>query len=161
MVYNVFYWVHVVSFTVWILGFLAVMWKYSQIKNADTLQAQLPFIKTERLITNIAGHIGAIGILISGGAMASIPHGASEMKWGWFNTSYMWLTVKQGVFFLILVILVLAAINSVKFKKMLRNETDGELTPDAKAQWQKAFRLSMTIYALVLLNTFLGYVKPF
>jgi hypothetical protein len=160
MVYNVFYWVHVASFTIWILALIGVLWKYMQIKGANSLDEQLPHIKTERLITNIGGHLGAIGILISGGAIASIPP-SDGFKWGWFNPDFMWLSVKQGIFGLILILFVVAAMNSVKFKKMLRNETDGKLTPDAKAQWQKAFRFSMLIYTLVVINTILGYTRPF
>jgi uncharacterized membrane protein len=160
MVYSVFYWIHVVSFVVWGLAFLLVLWKYYQIKNANSLAEQLPLIRTERKITNIGGHIGAVGILISGGAIASIPP-SEGFKWGWFNEAYPWLSVKQGVFFLIIILFIFAAINSVRFKKMLRNDTDGELTPNAKDQWMKAFRLSMTIYVLVVINIILGYTRPF
>jgi uncharacterized membrane protein len=159
MVYTIFYWVHVVSFVVWGLAFLGVLWKYNQIKNANSLTEELPLIRTERKMTNIGGHIGAVGILISGGAIASIPH--EGFKWGWFNDAYLWLSAKQAIFFIILILFVFAAINSVRFKKMLRDETDGQLTPDAKQQWKKAFRLSMTIYIMVVVNILLGYIRPF
>lgn len=116
-------------------------------------------MKFERLSTSIGAHLGALGILISGGAMASIPSGP---KWGWFNfEEYAWLGVKQVLFLIILVLVGFSIKRSIAYKKQARSEEEDTVSQEARAKWTKAYKLSLVVYILVLVNTLLGLFKPF
>lgn len=157
--YIIFYWVHVVSYIVWVLAFLGSLYKYFQISNSADSVSKKQHILAERKITSIGGHFGALGILISGGAMASIPGGP---KWGWFDfANYSWLATKQVIFLVLLVVLVFAMINSVRFKKIRRTTEGDQLTEKALSQYKKAYNYSAAVYVMVVINTILGLFKPF
>lgn len=115
-------------------------------------------MQAERKATSIGGHLGALGILISGGAIASLPTGP---QWGWFNLQlYPWLTVKQILFVLILVLIGFSIKRSVALKKHLRNEVD-VLNSASVEIWERAYKLSFAVYILVVVNTILALYKPF
>ena len=101
--------------------------------------------------------MGAVGILISGWVMAVIPGGP---QWGWFNIPlYNWLAIKQLVFFIILLFVGVSIRKSITLKKLLPEE-EKSVSPQARSQWKSAYRWSMAIYFLVILNTWLGLAKP-
>jgi len=159
MVYNIFFWIHTISYIVWLLAFIGSLIYYTKIRNARGQTVERPLIRTERKITSIGAHIGAVGILISGGAMASIPSGP---QWGWFNFSaHGWLALKQLIFCVILLLVVASAIVSVRFKKADRAH-EGELADETlRNKWKKAFNTSLAVYLLVVVNTLLGWFRPF
>src|SRR5699024_2663553 len=101
--------------------------------------------------------IGAMGILISGSAMAWLPAGP---QWGSFSFRvYPWLGVKQVVFVIILFLVAWPLKKSKSFKETLK--TEGRVGAEMSAQWSAAYRLSLLIYMLVVITTFLGFSKPF
>lgn len=114
-------------------------------------------MRSERLATSIGGHLGVLGILISGGAMASIPSGP---QWGWFNFQlYPWLALKQILFLILLVLVGISMKRSIAFKKRLQQEDDVPGT-DTTDKWKSAYWMTMAVYILVVINTVLGLTKP-
>lgn len=159
MSYQVFYWIHIVSYIAWLAAFVASMFFAWKVGKAFQTPGEKRFMKLERLSTSIGAHLGALGILISGGAMASIPGGP---KWGWFNfEEYTWLSVKQLLFFIILVLIFFSIKRSRAYKKQVKEEDTELISDDARGKWSKAYKLSLTVYILVLVNTLLGLFKPF
>lgn len=157
MSYQVFYWVHIVSYIAWLLAFAGSLFYATKIRAEDDAVKKRKFMRAERLITSIGAHIGALGILISGGAMASIPTGP---QWGWMNFQlYPWLAVKQILFFIILVLVGFSIKRSIAFKKRMKEED--VLSTETSEKWNSAYRMSLAVYLLVLVNTFLGLTKPF
>lgn len=159
MSYQVFYWIHIVSYIAWLAAFVASMFFAWKVGKTFQTPGEKKFMKLERLSTSIGAHLGALGILISGGAMASIPGGP---KWGWFNfEQYAWLSVKQLLFFIILVLIFFSIKRSRAYKKQVKEEDTELISDDARGKWSKAYKLSLTVYILVLVNTLLGLFKPF
>lgn len=159
MSYNIFYWIHIVSYISWLLalvGSLFFAWKTGK---AHQTPLEKKFMKLERKSTSIGAHLGALGILISGGAMASIPSGP---QWGWFDFElHNWLAVKQIIFFIILILVGFSIKRSVTFKKRLKAEENDQIGDETRNRWRKAYELSLVVYLLVVVNTLLGLFKPF
>lgn len=159
MSYQVFYWIHIVSYIAWLAAFVASMFFAWKAGKAFQTPGEKKFMKLERLATNIGAHLGALGILISGGAMASIPGGP---KWGWFDFElYAWLSVKQLLFFIILILVFFSIKRSRAYKNKVKEESGELISEDARNKWTKAYKLSLVVYILVLINTLLGLFKPF
>lgn len=157
MSYQVFYWIHIVSYITWLLAFVGSLFYGFKVRGEDDAVLKRQFMRSERLVTSIGAHIGALGILISGGAIASIPSGP---QWGWFNFQlYPWLAIKQVLFIIILVLVGFSIKRSMAFKRRLRQEDD-VLSTDTSDKWNKAYRISMAVYILVVINTLLGLFKP-
>jgi len=155
MSYQIFYWIHVVSYISWLLAFIASLFYAAKVRGEDDAVQKRKYMRTERMATSIGAHIGALGILISGGAMTSIPSGP---QWGWFNFQlYPWLAVKQIIFLVILVLVAFSIKRSVAFKKHMRNEE--VLSTETSEKWASAYRMSLVVYLLVVVNTFLGLTK--
>lgn len=159
MSYQVFYWIHVFSYVAWLLAFAGSLLFLYRVRTSDTPGDVRKAMRSERLITNIGGHLGALGILISGGALASIPDG---IQWGWFPfDEHGWLAVKQLLFFMILVLIVLSVRRGKAFKKDLNAAPEGEMTQETVEKWGAAYRISFIVYMLVLINTVIGLYRPF
>lgn len=159
MVYQVFYWIHVVSYIAWLAAFAGSMIFAYKVGKAYKTPDEKRFMKLERRTTSIGAHLGALGILISGGALASVPGGP---QWGWFNFMlYPWLALKQLIFILILVLVVFSIKRSITFKKMLKNEDSDPLIDATRRAWKRAYNMSLVVYVLVVVNTILGLAKPF
>lgn len=158
MSYQLFYWMHAVSYVAWLLAFAgSLFYGYKVLWEKDAVQKRT-FMRTERLITNIGGHLGALGILISGGAMASMSGGP---RWGWFSVQlYPWLALKQLLFIVILVLIGFSIKRSRTFKKRLRQEKGNALGSDTSDKWARAYKMSLAIYILVVINTVLGFTRP-
>lgn len=157
--YQVFYWIHVISYISWLAAFIGSVFLAYKVGKAFETADEKRFMKLERKVTSIGAHLGAIGILISGGAMASIPGGP---QWGWFNFSvYPWLGTKQVIFIIILVLVFFSIKRSVSFKKQLRGEGSELISKDARKKWKRAYNMSVAVYLLVVVNTILGLTKPF
>lgn len=159
MPYNPFYWIHIVSYIAWLLAFLVSLYCLFNITSGGDPGSIRKFMKTERLATNIGGHLGALGILISGGAMASIPSGP---QLGWFAFEpEAWLGVKQILFLLILVLVGYSMKEGRAFKNAMKSDREGELSRETVSEWTRVYRLSFIVYMLVVINTVLGLTKPF
>ncbi|SMO50677.1 hypothetical protein [Fodinibius sediminis] len=158
MLYSTFYWIHICSYLLWLLAFAGSLFFASRVRGEREPSRKRTYMKRERLATNLGGHLGAIGILISGSMMAGMPGGP---QWGWFNMQlYPWLAIKQSFFAVILVLIGFSIRRNRAFRKELNRE---ETQPSDKTarKWNAAYRLSLLVYMLVLINTFLGLVKPF
>lgn len=156
--YHIFYWIHIVSYIAWLLGFVASTIFAVKVWGEDDAVKRRKSMRAERLATNIGGHFGALGILISGGAMASIPAGP---QWGWFSFQlYPWLAVKQVLFLIILVLVGFSIKRGIAFKKKMKGEKD-VMSTDTSKKWRSAYRISLIVYILVVVNTILGLTKPF
>lgn len=159
MSYQIFYWIHIVSYIIWLAAFVASMLFAWQVGRYYQTEHEAYFMKMERRATSIGAHLGVLGILISGGAMASMPGGP---QWGWFNFKvYPWLGVKQVIFLIILALVGFSIKRSIAFKKQVVSEGADNLSPDARIKWKKAYKMSLVVYILVVINTLLGLAKPF
>lgn len=159
MSYSVFYWIHIVSYIAWLLAFVGSLYFAWKTGKAFQTADEKNFMQLERRSTSIGAHLGALGILISGGAMASIPSGP---QWGWMNFElHSWLAVKQILFFLILILVGFSIKRSVSFKKQLKAEEEDRVSDNTRTAWKKAYKLSLIVYLLVVVNTLLGLFKPF
>lgn len=159
MLYQIFLWIHTISYISWLVAFVVSVFFAVKIRNEQDAVQKRKYMRSERLATSIGAHVGALGILISGGAMASIPSGP---QWGWFNFQmHTWLAVKQVIFIVILALVGLSIKRSVAFKKRLKQEDDNVLSTDTSEKWASAYRMSLIVYLLVVVNTFLGLVRPF
>ncbi len=156
MAYDIFYWLHIVAYVVWLLAFAGSIFYGLRVKlNGDTIQKH-KLMRVERLISSIGVHIGAVGILISGWVMVTIPSGP---QWGWMNIQlYPWLTLKQILFVIILVMVGISIKRSMAFKKRLRRESEAGNAKTMK-EWKSAYRISMGVYILVVVSTILGLTK--
>jgi hypothetical protein len=157
MIYDIFYWIHIISYISWLGAFVASLFFAFKIGQSFESAKERLFIRRERKVTSMGAHVGAVGILISGWVMAVIPGGP---QWGWFNIPlYNWLAIKQLVFFIILLFVGVSIRKSITLKKLLPEE-EKSVSPQARSQWKSAYRWSMAIYFLVILNTWLGLAKP-
>ncbi|MGD8427195.1 MAG: hypothetical protein PVH63_06165 [Balneolaceae bacterium] len=158
--YQIFFWVHTISYISWLLAFIVSVFFAVKVRREQDAIKKRKYMRSERLATSIGAHIGALGILISGGAMASLTR-PGGWKWGWFNfQEHAWLGVKQIIFFIILILVAFSIKRSVAFKKKLKKEED-VLSSGTSEKWASAYRLSLLVYLLVVVNTFLGLVRPF
>lgn len=157
MSYDIFYWIHIVSYVAWLLAFVGSLFYGYKVRSEEDAVNKRKFMRSERLTTSIGAHIGALGILISGGAMASIPSGP---EWGWFSFQlHPWLALKQILFIVILVLVAFSIKRSRAFKKKLSQE-EGVANTETSEKWSRAYRMSMIVYILVVVNTILGLTKP-
>ena len=157
MSYNLFKWIHICSYIAWLVAFAGSIIYATKVRSAKGVEKKRKFMRAERLITNIGAHLGAVGILISGMAMAWLPTGP---QWGWFNLRlYPWLTVKQVIFLIVLVLIGFSIKRSRAFKEAINQDQD--MTESIAPKWSSAYRFSLIIYMLVVINTFLGFSKPF
>lgn len=130
----------------------------SKIREENDAHRKRQYIRYERFITNIGAHLAALGILISGGGMVSLGEGP---RWGWFDfQGHTWLAVKQLFFVLILVFIGFSVKRSRALKRGIR-KSDQVMNDRISNKWSAAYRMSLLVYMLVLMNTFLGFVKPF
>lgn len=156
MLYDVFYWVHIISYIIWLLAFggslIFGLIVYSEV---DAVQKR-KLMRLERLINSMGAHIAALGILVSGVVMVSVPGGP---QWGWLNVQlYPWLAIKQILFFVMLILIGFSIKRSSVFRIGLKRE-EGVLTTETSDKWARAYRMSMAVYVLVVVNTMLGLTK--
>jgi uncharacterized membrane protein len=158
MTYNIFYWLHIISYFSWLAAFAASLFLAFKAGRAFKSPGEKKFIKWERKVTSIGAHLGAAGILISGWVMSVIPGGP---QWGWFNIPlYNWLAIKQLLFIIILILVGFSIAKSISFKKQISHD-EGDLVSDqARQKWKSAYTISLVIYFLVAINTWLGLAKP-
>jgi hypothetical protein len=142
---------------VWLLAFVGSLFYGFKAKGENDVVLKREFMRSERSVNSWGAHIGALGILISGGALTSIPSGP---QWGWFYFQlYPWLAFKQILFIIILILVAISIKRSMSFKKRMRLEDD-ILSTQTADKWNSAYRMSMAVYILVVINTLLGLFKP-
>ncbi len=148
--------VHIVSYILWLASFFASVYFFFKIRSATT-DGKPNLMRKERLISSMGGHLGFLGIFLSGGAMVSIKSGP---KWGWFNfDQFGWLAWKQVLFFVALLLIgALVMPGSAKLKRMVK---EGAAISQIEQVWAKTFFFSLLVYVIVWINTLLGLEKPF
>lgn len=148
--------IHIISYLIWIFSFFGSMYFFFKIRNTTT-GSKPDLMRKERLVSTIGGHLGFLGIFITGGIMVSLKSGP---RMGWFNfAEHGWLAWKQ-VLFIIAIILIFAFVmpGSAKLKRAINERVD--LNKIEKI-WSKTFFFSLMVYVIVLINTILGINKPF
>lgn len=159
MLYDTFLDIHIFSYLIWLLAFAGSLYYYFRIVKSADAAYQRTLIVRERKLTSMGAHIGVVGILISGGAMVSLPSGP---QWGWFPfEAYPWLAIKQVIFCVILVIVFGISIPvGVKLKKLMKSADTDTVNDQERQQWKKAWLISLAVYLLVVVNSFLGWFRP-
>lgn len=159
MVYNIFLWIHTISYIIWLAAFVASLFYYRAIDGVKGTPREKTLVLSERKISSMGAHLAVIGILISGGAMVSIPSGN---QWGWFPFSnYPWLALMQLIFLVILVIVFGVSMPAgIKLKKLFRATPNENMTDVQRSQWKKAWNISLVVYLLVVVDTLLGWFRP-
>jgi hypothetical protein len=148
--------IHIVSYLVWLASFFVSIYFFFKIRKA-THDGKPELMRKERLFSTMGGHLGFLGIFLTGGMMASLKTGP---QYGWFNfAQHGWLAWKQVLFFAAM-ILVFAVVmpGSAKLKRLIKNGADWN---DIDQQWSKTFFFSLLVYTIVWINTLLGLQKPF
>jgi len=146
---------HTISYLAWIVAFGTSIWYGIKIRTEEDAVTKRQFMRSERFATNIGGHISALVILISGAMMSSW----GPYQWGWFSVQlYPWLELKQILFIVILVLVGFSITRSIRFKKKLKQEEVADT--DTSLLWLSAYRISLAVYILVVINTILGWTKP-
>lgn len=148
--------IHIVSYIIWILSFFGSIYYFIKIRTAS-IGVKPDLMRKERLISTMGGHLGFLGIFLSGGIMVSLKSGP---RMGWFNfAEHGWLAWKQVLFF-IAVILIGAFVmpGGAKLKRLVKT---GAAISDIEQVWSKTFFFSLLVYVIVLINTILGLNKPF
>jgi uncharacterized membrane protein len=157
LAYHIFLGIHILSAIAWLLAFLiSLFWAFRVLRTPQTAQEK-QFMLSERKITSIGAHFGAVGILITGSVISSI-----GPAWGWFPFHiFTWLAVKQLVFIAILILVAFSVKTSTAFKKQIRGENSEIVSKQARQKWKRTYMISIAVYLLVVLNTYLGSAKPF
>ena len=156
MSYSVFLIIHQISYMLWIASFFGSIYYFFKIRSSSS-DYKPTMMRKERLVSSMGGHLGFLGIFISGGAMASLKSGA---QMGWFDfANYSWLATKQVLFFVALVVIgALVMPASAKVKRLVNS---GAELKEVEGTWNKAFFFSLLVYVIVLINTILGLQKSF
>jgi hypothetical protein len=50
---------------------------------------------------------------------------------------------------------------STAFKRQIRGENSEKVSKQARQKWKRTYMISLAVYLLVVLNTYLGSSKPF
>jgi uncharacterized membrane protein len=157
LAYHIFLGIHILSAITWLLAFLISLFWAIRAVNASKTPQEKQFMLRERKMTSIGAHFGAVGILITGSIISSI-----GPAWGWFPFHmFTWLAVKQLVFIAILILVGISVKTSTSFKKQIRGENSEKVSKQARQKWKRTYMISLAVYLLVVLNTYLGSAKPF
>ncbi len=149
--------IHIASYLIWLASFFISIYFFFKIRKATT-DGKLGLMRKERLFSTMGGHLGFLGIFVTGGIMASLKSGP---KFGWFNfADYGWLAWKQVLFFLAMIIVFAVVMpGSSKLKRLINS--GGTTMSEIDAQWSKTYFFSLLVYTIVWINTLLGLVRPF
>ena len=111
--------IHIASYIIWLASFFISIYFFFKIRKA-TIDGKPGLMRKERLFSTMGGHLGFLGIFITGGIMASLKSGP---HYGWFNfAEYGWLAWKQVLFFIAMIIVFAVVMpGSSKLKKLITN----------------------------------------
>lgn len=157
MLYEVFLWIHILSYLVWLGAFAGSLLYGFRIYRANSPFTTCKLIQAERMLAKWGTIVGAGGIIISGWVLSSISQGP---QWGWFDIQlYPWLALKQLLFGLVLILIVVDFSRSNKLVKLLQLDSPNAKKLSVK-MWIAAYRFSIAVYILVVISTLLGWFKP-
>ena len=158
--YPTLYTLHIISAGIWLANLISspILKKY--IINNKQKPGEKKFIILSATISNAVGMTGAIGILLTGIIMTSLNPG-----YGFFQMSANhWLTTKQIVMVVILIIIFVFLIPRAKaLKAELNKDLEGSepISAEGYQNLMKMGKLGMTVGWLVLLNFLLAITHRF
>lgn len=157
MLYELFRWIHVISYIIWLCAFAGSLFYGFRIYLAKSPSATYQLIQIERRFAKWGNIVGAGGIIISGWVLSTIPQGP---QWGWFDVQlYPWLALKQLLFVIILILITVDVKRSIKLAQWIQSN-DANAEKLSVKKWSAAYRFSIAIYILVVISTLLGWYKP-
>lgn len=156
MNYDLIKYIHIFSYIIWLSSFFISVFYFFKIRSAGN-DGKPDLMRKERLYSSVGGHLGFLGIFLTGGILVSLKSGP---KWGWFNfEQHAWLGVKQVLFFIALILIgAIVMPGSAKLKRMIQNNA---AITEIEDVWAKTFFFSLLVYTIVWINTLLGLQKPF
>lgn len=159
--YTIFLVLHVLTAGIWMALFPTVMILNGLRKKAANTSSELPYMKAISVLGLVLGNVGAIGVLISGPALAGIG------KYPWFDFATMpWLAWKQVIFFLALILSFAVIVpRSKKVRKLLTELLDAKranigASDELRSTFDSYVTASLIVNLLVLINMILGEWKP-
>lgn len=157
MLYELFWWIHILSYLIWLCAFAGSLVYGFRIYKAKGASTTYKLIQTERMLTKWGTMVGAGGIIISGWVLSSISQGP---QWGWFDIQlYPWLALKQLLFVIILILIAIDLKRSRALAKRLQSDDPNPEKLSVK-MWSAAYRFSIAVYIFVVISTLLGWYKP-
>ncbi|PAU95737.1 hypothetical protein CK503_01365 [Aliifodinibius salipaludis] len=156
MLYELSRWIHILSNLIWLCAFVGSLLYGIRIYRTKKSSSTDNLIQTERLLAKWGTIVGAGGIIVSGWALSSIAQGP---QWGWFDIQlYPWLALKQLLFVIILVFIVIDLNRSKELNKRL--QAGDFVGKQSVEKWSAAYRYTVAVYILVVISTLLGWYKP-
>ena len=157
MLYELFRWIHILSYLIWFGAFAGSLFYGFRIYLAKSLSATHQLIQTERRLAKWGTIVGAGGIIISGWVLSTIPQGP---QWGWFDVQlYPWLALKQLIIVIILALIIFDLRRSKKLAQWIQENKANDRV-EALKKWSAAYCCSIVVYILVVISTLLGWYKP-
>lgn len=163
--YNFILALHVLSAGLWVANLPVVLILNALRKRAANTSGEVHYMAAAGRIGLVMGNIGAIGILLTGPAMAGLSHGA----YGWFqfgDPGQNWLAWKQGLW---VVGLIWTGAVLIPRSKKLRLQLMAHMDPkrantgasdDLRAAWSGYMMSVVILNLIVLINIFLGKLRP-
>lgn len=158
MTYQIYHWVHIISYISWLLAFVISLGLAVKVRMEDDAIQKRKLMRAERIISGVGTYLGSVGILLSGAVMSAV----SPAQWGWFRIQlYPWLALKQLFFIIIFLLIVLLLKRDIAFRKRLNKEQNVVLSTETSDQWRSTYRVSLVIYILMTVATVIGWMRPF
>lgn len=149
--------IHIICAGIWLVTFFTDTIFKNKIKSSfDKPDKQL--ISLYLKFGNLFGSIGSLGILITGIILVSMNPG-----YGFFDmTSNHWLTTKQIIMVVILILIFAQIIPTAKkLKSEIENNLKENSNEDLKANLNKMFKVTASVNGLVVLNLLLALTHRF
>jgi hypothetical protein len=162
--YDVFIALHVLSAGLWVANLPVVLILNGLSKRATNTAGEVHYMAAAGRIGLIMGNIGAIGILITGPAMAGMSEG-----YGWFqfgDPGQTWLAWKQTLW---VIGLIWTGAILIPRSKKLRTQIMQHMDPkrantgasdDLRTAWSGYVTSVVVLNLIVLINIFLGKLRP-
>jgi hypothetical protein len=160
--YQVLVALHVLSAGLWVANLPVVLILNKLRKRAENTSGEIHYMAAAGRIGLVMGNIGAIGILLTGPAMAGISDG-----YGWFQFGEVnWLAWKQTLW---IIGLIWTGAVLIPRSKKLRVNMMAQMDPkrantgasdDLRTAWSGYVMSVVVLNLIVLINIFLGEIRP-
>ncbi len=145
--------VHVTGVIVWLIALVSTSFIFRSAKACvKDGQIDLNLLKSNRNLIYLE-IIALFFVFLTGSALAG-------PKWFSLKAGDLWLTVKQVIFLLLALGSILAIVVFKKYFSVL-DSSQGPATDELLENIRKKMVISHVFSALILLNVFLAFVKPF
>jgi hypothetical protein len=162
--YNIILALHVLSAGLWVANLPVVLILNALSKRAANTSGEVHYMAAAGRIGLIMGNVGAIGILLTGPAMAGMSDG-----YGWFQfgePGFNWLAWKQALWVLGLIwtgaVLIPRSKNLRTFimQHMDPKRANTGASDDLRSAWSGYVMSVVVLNLIVLVNIFLGKIRP-